>query len=163
MISKNIDKWKHCYDEILKSDDFRREAKWEYTKTVSAEVHVAYKYLPGQRQVQVGSILHAFNLLFDSVSPKLIEQGRINELVAVAFSMFYAPCLEGNSSWLRDGCHRYFKMKDVKAVLSEKPVGRYQNSTQVNSVLKQFKKFGTSSPQALFKRKQMTSWNFVIK
>ena len=77
--------------------------------------------------------------------------------------MFYAPCLEGNISWLRDGCHRYFKMKDVKAVLSEKPVGRNQNCTRVHSVLKQFKKFGTSSAQALFKRKQMSGWNFVIE
>ena len=33
----------------------------------------------------------------------------------------------------------------------------------MHSVLKQFKKFGTSSAQAVFKRKMTNGWNFVIE
>ena len=162
-VNKNVNKWKCCYEKVLKSEAFRTEAKWAYAKAVAAQAYVAYKYLPGKRQVEVKSILHAFNLLFDSVSPRLIEAGRLDELVAVAFSIFYAPCLEGNSSWLKDGCRSYFKMLDVKAVLSEKNAGSNRNCTRVHSVIKQFKKFGTQSAHALFKRKQLSCWDFVIE
>jgi hypothetical protein len=118
-LPENVDKWKCCYEKVLKSETFRSQAKWAYVQAVAAQAHVAWSYLPNQRQVEFTSIQFAFNLLFDSVSPKLIEAGRLDELVAVAFSMFYAPCLEGNSRWLKDGCRNYFKSMDVKAVLSE--------------------------------------------
>ena len=152
-LQENVEKWKCCYEKVLKSETFRSQAKWAYTQAVAAQAHVAWSYLPNPRRVAFTSINYAFSLLFDSVSPKLIEAGRLDELVAVAFSMFYAPCLESNSRWLKDGCRHYFKSMDVMAVLSEQHAGSNRHNTRVHSVLKQFKKFGTQSAHALLKRK----------
>ena len=75
------------------------------------------------------NINQACSLLFDSVSPTLIASGRLDELVALAFTMFYAPCLEGNSKWLREGCHVYFKIKGVKAE-KDRPLLKLDTSAQ---------------------------------
>ena len=151
-LPENVAKWKCCYERVLKSETFRSEAKWAYTQAVAAQAHVAWSYLPNPRRVAISNINYAFNLLFDYVSPKLIEAGRLDELVAVAFSMFYAPCLESNSMWLKDGCRHYFQSLDVMAVLSEQHAGSIKrNSTRVHSVLKQFKKFRTQSAHALLR------------
>ena len=50
-LPENVDKWKCCYDKVLKSETFRSQAKWAYTQAVAAQAHVAWSYLPNQRQV----------------------------------------------------------------------------------------------------------------
>ena len=111
MINNNIDKWKPCYNKILNSDEFKNEAKYAYSQEVSIQAQHAWKFIPNERPTKVCNINQVYSLLFDSVSPKLIAGDRMNELVALAFEMFHAPCLEGNSKWLRDGYHEYFKTR----------------------------------------------------
>ena len=154
MINNNLDKWKCCYNKVLNSKDFKNEAKYTYLQEVAIQAEHAWRFVPTQKPTKVCNINQAYSLLFDSVSPTLIASGRMDELVDLAFTMFYAPCLKCNSKWLREGRHVYFKNKGVKAVLSAKKIDHSENSTGVHSVLKQFKKFGTASAHTTLKRKQ---------
>ena len=141
-MSKNIDKWKDCYEEVLKSSDFRKSGRLSYAQTVGAEAYKTYEYLPGIRKVAVNPTIDAF-AHFYSVSLKLLGAGRLDKFVAVAFRMFYVPFLEGNNNWLKDEFCDYFKTKDAKVVLLDSPTGSKQNFTQVHSVLKRSKIFNT--------------------
>ena len=105
---------------------------YAYSLEVSKRARLAWKYLHRERQTPVCSAQHVFSLLFDSISPKLIADGQANELVALAFTMFYDPCLEGNSNWLRDGCHNYFKNKNVKGC-SASQTGRQESKLDMSS------------------------------
>ena len=97
MINNNLDKWKCCYNKVLNSKDFKNEAKYTYLQEVAIQAEHAWRFVPTQKPTKVCNINQAYSLLFDSVSPTLIASGRMDELVDLAFTMFYAPCLKCNS------------------------------------------------------------------